>query len=72
MDITKIILELRNELEQIDDAIRALERLRLGSRRRPGRPPKLFSAAAPRRKPEEIRSIPAHAQVMTTSASQLA
>lgn len=38
MDITKVLAQLREELENIDAAIASLERLQFGGKRR-GRPP---------------------------------
>jgi hypothetical protein len=43
MDIGKILAELRAELENIDRAIFAFERLALGGRKRRGQPPKWMS-----------------------------
>jgi hypothetical protein len=39
MDVTKILTELRQEREQIEEAIMSLERLAMGRGRRRGRPP---------------------------------
>jgi len=39
MDVTKILSELRQEREQIEEAIMSLERLARGRGRRRGRPP---------------------------------
>jgi hypothetical protein len=39
MDVTKILTELRQEREQIEEAILSLERLARGRGRRRGRPP---------------------------------
>ena len=39
MDVTKILAELRQEREQIEEAIMSLERLARGRGRRRGRPP---------------------------------
>jgi len=39
MDVNKILGELRNEREQIEDAIISLERLARGRGKRRGRPP---------------------------------
>jgi hypothetical protein len=39
MDISKILVELRVEREQLEEAILSLERLALGGARRRGRPP---------------------------------
>jgi DNA invertase Pin-like site-specific DNA recombinase len=39
MDVTKILAELREERERIEEAIMSLERLARGRGRRRGRPP---------------------------------
>jgi hypothetical protein len=39
MDVAKILAELRQEREQIEEAILCLERLAMGRGRRRGRPP---------------------------------
>jgi hypothetical protein len=43
MDVTRILAELRQEREQIDEAILSLERLAHGRARRRGRPPAWMS-----------------------------
>ncbi len=43
MDVTKILTELRQEREQIEEAIMSLERLARGRGRRRGRPPAWMS-----------------------------
>jgi hypothetical protein len=43
MDVTKVLAELRQEREQIDEAILSLERLVAGRGRRRGRPPAWIS-----------------------------
>ena len=43
MDVTKILAELRQEREQIEEAIVSLERLAHGRGRRRGRPPAWMS-----------------------------
>jgi len=43
MDITKMLAELRQEREQIEEAIVTLERLSQGRGRRRGRPPAWMS-----------------------------
>ncbi len=45
MDIAKILAELREERQNLDDAIVVLERLARGRGRRRGRPPAWLSAA---------------------------
>jgi len=50
MDVNKILVELRLERQQIEEAIISLERLARGRGRRRGRPPKWLAAATqPRR-----------------------
>ncbi len=50
MDVNKILVELRLERQQIEEAIISLERLARGRGRRRGRPPKwLAEATHPRR-----------------------
>ena len=43
MDVTKILAELRDERQQIEEAIVSLERLARGRGRRRGRPPSWMS-----------------------------
>lgn len=44
MDVTKILAELRQERERIEEAILSLERLARGRGKRRGRPPAWMSA----------------------------
>jgi hypothetical protein len=46
MDVTKILAELREERQQIEEAIVSLERLARGRGRRRGRPPAWMAGAA--------------------------
>lgn len=50
MDVNKILEELRQEREQIEDAIISLERLARGRGKRRGRPPTWMKEAAERKK----------------------
>jgi hypothetical protein len=50
MDVTKVLAELRQEREQIDEAILSLERLTLGRGRRRGRPPAWMAKIAIKRR----------------------
>jgi len=52
MDLSKVLSELRQELERLDAAIVSLERLKEEGRRR-GRPPKALSEAKPSSDNEE-------------------
>jgi hypothetical protein len=47
MDVNKMLLELRQEREQIEQAIVILERLARGRGKRRGRPPLWMTQAAP-------------------------
>jgi len=47
MDVNKMLTELRQEREQIEEAIIILERLARGRGKRRGRPPLWMSQAAP-------------------------
>ena len=51
MDVTKILTELREEREQIEEAIISLERLASGRGKRRGRPPSWLSDAKKRGRP---------------------
>jgi len=48
MDVAKILAELREEREQLEEAIVSLERLAQGRGKRRGRPPAWMSAAKKR------------------------
>lgn len=50
MDVAKILAELRQEREQIEEAILSLERLAQGRGKRRGRPPAWMSEAKKRLK----------------------
>jgi hypothetical protein len=47
MDVSKILAELREERQQIEEAIASLERLARGRGRRRGRPPAWMAEIAP-------------------------
>jgi hypothetical protein len=51
MDVTKILDELRQEREQLEEAILSLERLARGRGRRRGRPPSWMVEAKKRGRP---------------------
>src|SRR5207249_7518422 len=50
MDVSKILTELREEREQIEEAILSLERLARGRGRRRGRPPSWMSEMTTKRR----------------------
>jgi hypothetical protein len=51
MDVSKILTELRQEREQIEEAIISLERLARGRGKRRGRPPAWLAMAKKRGRP---------------------
>ena len=51
MDVTKILVDLRQEREQIEEAILSLERLARGRGKRRGRPPAWMSQIKRRGRP---------------------
>jgi hypothetical protein len=51
MDVTKMLADLRQEREQIEEAILTLERLARGRGRRRGRPPAWMAALKRRGRP---------------------
>ena len=59
MDVTKILTELREEREQIEEAIISLERLARGRGKRRGRPPSWLSDAKKRGRPPGSKNKPA-------------
>ena len=62
MDVTKILEELKQEREQIDEAILTLERLARGRGRRRGRPPSWLAEIRRRgRPPVAVKGKPATA-----------
>jgi len=56
MDVLKMLTELRQEREQIEEAIVTLERLARGRGRRRGRPPAWLAAIKRRGRPPGSRS----------------
>lgn len=59
MNLTKILEELRQEREQIDEAILSLERLAAGSGPRRGRPPAWLKAQKKSMRPAKSKETPA-------------
>jgi len=59
MNLTKILEDLRQEREQIDEAILSLERLAAGSGPRRGRPPAWLKAQRARIRPAKAKETPA-------------
>lgn len=58
MDINKMLSELRNEREQIEEAIMTLERLARGRGRRRGRPPSWMTQIKRRGRPPGSKNRP--------------
>jgi hypothetical protein len=76
MDVTKILAELRQEREQLEEAILSLERLARGRGRRRGRPPAWMAEAKRRGRPPGSKnkatasvSKPAQQQKASTAAA---
>jgi hypothetical protein len=61
MDVAKILADLRQERDQLEEAILSLERLATGRGRRRGRPPAWMSEAKKRGRPLGSKNKP-HAQ----------
>jgi hypothetical protein len=57
MDVTKILAELKQERDALEEAIATLERLALGRGKRRGRPP-LWMVEAAKRKPADAEKEP--------------
>ena len=64
MDVTKILEELRQEREQLEEAILSLERLARGRGRRRGRPPSWMVEAKKRGRPVGSKNKPASAKAV--------
>lgn len=58
MDVSKILAELKQERDALEEAIATLERLALGRGKRRGRPP-LWMVEAAKRKPADESKEPA-------------
>jgi hypothetical protein len=58
MDITRMLAELRQEREQVEEAIITLERLVLGRGKRRGRPPAWMTATKKRGRPLGSKNKP--------------
>ncbi len=58
MDVSKILVELRQEREQLEEAIMSLERLARGRGKRRGRPPAWMAEAKKRGRPPGSKNKP--------------
>ncbi len=63
MDVAKILAELRQEREQIEEAIISLERLARGRGKRRGRPPAWLAMARKRGRPAAAGAKPRSANL---------
>jgi hypothetical protein len=61
MDVLKMLADLRQEREQIEEAILTLERLARGRGKRRGRPPAWMSALKRRGRPPGTKNKPKEA-----------
>ena len=68
MDVNKILVELRQERQQIEEAIISLERLARGRGRRRGRPPAWLSLATQKRRGRPPGSKNSNAQAKRIAA----
>ena len=62
MDVTKILAELREERERIEEAIMSLERLARGRGRRRGRPPSWLQEIRKKGRPPAAKKTAAPAK----------
>lgn len=69
MDVAKILADLRQEREQLEEAILSLERLALGRGKRRGRPPAWMTETKKRGRPpgSKNKSTLAGAKAVTAS-----
>ena len=58
MDITRMLLELKGEMEGIDQAILVLERIAAGRGKRRGRPPEWMKTIKRRGRPKGSKNKP--------------
>ena len=68
MDVAKMLADLKDEREQIEEAILTLERLAQGRGKRRGRPP-LWLLAARKRNPEAVPAAGAPVKVAPKAKS---
>ena len=68
MDVAKMLAELRQEREQIEEAILSLERLARGRGKRRGRPPAWMQEVKKRGRPPGSKNKPKPAEAKTPPA----
>jgi len=69
MDVSKILVELRQEREQIEEAIMSLERLARGRGKRRGRPPAWMTEVKRRGRPPGSKNKPKAEKVAKAAAA---
>lgn len=69
MDVAKILTELREEREQLEEAIMSLERLARSRGKRRGRPPAWMTEVKRRGRPPGSKNKPKATSVGTASAA---
>jgi hypothetical protein len=69
MDVSKILADLRQEKEQLEEAILSLERLAMGRGRRRGRPPSWMTVTKKRGRPPGSKNKTAAAATPKTIAA---
>jgi len=67
MDVSKILADLRQEREQLEEAILSLERLASGRGKRRGRPPLWMSEAKKRGRPPGSKNKPKELKVSSAA-----
>jgi hypothetical protein len=67
MDVTKILSDLRQERDQLEEAILSLERLARGRGKRRGRPPAWMTVAKKRGRPPGSKNKPQAAKASAAS-----
>src|SRR5580704_11769097 len=72
LDVTKILEELRQEREQLEEAILSLERLARGRGRRRGRPPSWMVEAKKRGRPVGSKNKAAEPRTLTHTKTSTA
>ncbi len=65
MDVTKILTELKQEREHLEEAIQSLERLARGRGKRRGRPPAWLAVEKKRGRPPGSKNKVAATRTMT-------
>jgi len=72
MDVSKILVELRQEREQLEEAIMSLERLARGRGKRRGRPPAWMTEVKRRGRPPGSKNKPKSEKGASGSAKAIA